>query len=109
MIELLEHRGGWCDALELFDDKALQNTIQAFEKSLRRGNGIETDFRDAAGQLVIAHDLAQSTDERVETFLSVVAQQPRTLAINIKADGLYGVLAPLLKRYHIEDYFCFDM
>lgn len=87
------------------------NSTAAFARALQHGFSIETDIRDQAGKLVIAHDLPRARALRLEScFADYKKQKSRaTLALNIKADGLLPLLMPLLKRYHIRNYFLFDM
>jgi glycerophosphoryl diester phosphodiesterase len=49
-MKIIAHRGMWFNKHE-------QNTLVAFERALENGFGIETDFRDFNGSLVISHDL----------------------------------------------------
>ena len=49
-MQLIAHRGYWLDPKE-------KNTETAFVRALQHGFGIETDFRDLNGHLVISHDV----------------------------------------------------
>lgn len=104
-MKFLAHRGQWTLPAE-------KNSPAALEAALAAGFGIETDFRDQAGQLVIAHDTAPPGAQLADTFFRAAASAPGgapPLALNIKADGLRALLKPLLQRYALTDYFCFDM
>lgn len=87
------------------------NSLAAFERSFRLGYGTETDFRDSAGRLVISHDLPAADSLDAEKVFGLLARHDNRLplAINIKADGLQGLLESALKCYNIENYFLFDM
>lgn len=107
---ILEHRGGWCAGFSGLERKSLQNSMAAFRASVRRGNGIETDFRDLNGALVVSHDLpGADTVVSAEVFFELCAGYDGLIAINIKSDGLQDVLKKLLNKYGIKNYFCFDM
>lgn len=102
----LAHRGLWYNK----DDS---NQHSAFVRALEKGFGIETDFRDFAGSLVVSHDppgvraLFMLADE----FFSMLSAANPTLpvAINVKADGLQSMLKIGLEAHGINDYFLFDM
>lgn len=100
----LSHRGLWKTRNE-------QNTLRAFDWAWESGFGIETDIRDALGTLVISHDPPIGRYTLVQDFFAFYqareCQVP--LALNIKADGLQKPLKELLQKYHIENYFVFDM
>ncbi len=103
-VELLAHRGLWKQASQ-------KNSAEAFENALVAGFGIETDVRDCLGKLVISHDLPKGDEQSFDDFLARYndLNSHRTLAINIKADGLAAELKQLLDSYQVQDYFCFDM
>lgn len=91
-MRILSHRGWWVEAAE-------KNTTQAFERSFAAGFGTELDIRDCAGRLVVSHDPA---DEDAPLFEEVLALRDRVgpglpLAINVKADGLQGLIATALE------------
>jgi glycerophosphoryl diester phosphodiesterase len=101
---ILSHRGYWKTAEE-------KNTPAAFERSFSLAFGTETDFRDRAGELVIAHDPAGEDSLPANSFFAMYCQyaQDLPLALNIKADGLQKLLAAALAEYQIRNYFVFDM
>jgi glycerophosphoryl diester phosphodiesterase len=103
-MKILAHRGFWTAAAE-------KNTWSAFERALQDGFGIETDLRDADGQIVIAHDLPRGDEISLDQFLQLCARYPqgRPLALNIKADGLQALVRDTLARHAIDDAFVFDM
>jgi len=104
MIEIIAHRGMWLHPEE-------KNTLPAFKRALEHGFGIETDFRDRNGELVISHDLPTKTSLKAEIFFDLCSQYENTSphAINIKADGLQALLATYLGNWHFGRYFIFDM
>jgi hypothetical protein len=102
-ILMLAHRGWWTARAE-------QNTMVAFRRALVAGHGIETDVRDFAGRLVIAHDPPRSDALPFEAFLDLAAQYPTLpLAINIKSDGLAQAVTAAMREANHMDWFAFDM
>jgi hypothetical protein len=103
-MKILSHRGYWKTAQE-------KNTVCAFKRSFDLGFGVETDFRDFNGKLVVDHDLPSSESMMAEKFFEVLSSVESTLplAVNIKADGLQDLLKSAIKRFQIRDYFLFDM
>lgn len=85
---VIAHRGFWLNP----DEK---NTSRAFARALSEGFGIETDVRDLGGDLVISHDPPQWGAPLAEEFFTqcAAAGGEGLLALNIKADGLYTLLA----------------
>jgi len=103
-MQLLGHRGFWQSVEE-------KNSPAALRRALSEGYGVETDLRDSARQLVIAHDPAGPGAQPVDEFFAQYAELKSTapLALNIKADGLRSLLKTLLQNHGIKNYFCFDM
>jgi len=103
-MKIISHRGYWKSNEE-------KNTSLAFERSFSLHFGTETDFRDYNEELVISHDIANSTSITADYFFNLFNSfNPSIpLALNIKADGLQTKLKALLERYQIENYFVFDM
>jgi hypothetical protein len=102
-MEIISHRGYWKNN----DEK---NTKIAFNRSFTLGFGTETDIRDFGGELVISHDLATSDSLPInDFFLEYLKFNKKTLALNIKSDGLFKLLAQKLNDFDICDYFVFDM
>lgn len=104
-MEIISHRGYW----KTIEEK---NTKIAFERSFELGLGTETDIRDYEGELVISHDIADSTCMKLEDFLELYIKYSNpnlTLALNIKSDGLQTKLFEKLNAFDIENYFVFDM
>jgi hypothetical protein len=103
-MKIVAHRGCWSAA-------AQKNSPGAFERALRGGFGIETDLRDAGGEVVISHDMPRGGEMTLDAFLALCARHPggRPLALNIKADGLQAKVAAALAAHRIDDAFVFDM
>lgn len=103
-MKLLAHRGYWNDTIA-------PNSYQSFIEAFSNGYGIETDFRDYEGQLVISHDPPTKNNYvSADDFFSLAAQYPTLpLAINIKADGLQQLVKNYLDKYTLTEYFVFDM
>lgn len=103
-MKILCHRGYWKKEQE-------KNTLEAIRRALECGFGFESDIRDYNGQLVISHNIADQTAPLAEEVFCMLAEYggSNCFAINIKADGLDSALMELLKRYHISNYFAFDM
>ncbi|OWS70377.1 hypothetical protein CBI30_09485 [Polynucleobacter aenigmaticus] len=104
MIKIIAHRGLWFKPEE-------KNTLEAFERALQNGFGIETDFRDCDGELVISHDPATTDSIEANAFFDLCSKYSNTdpHAINIKSDGLQKLLAPHVVGWSHDRYFVFDM
>jgi hypothetical protein len=84
----------------------------AFKRSFELGYGTETDIRDLDGTIVISHDMPTSSSSpmTLDAFLALYnAYEAKTLALNVKADGLQEIVRSLLYKYKIENYVLFDM
>jgi len=99
---ILSHRGYWKKPEE-------KNQRIAFERSFDLGLGTETDLRDAAGRIVISHDMPKGDEISFEDVLKIMDGRNLPLALNIKADGLADAIRDLLHKYGQADYFTFDM
>ena len=103
-INIIAHRGFWL----LPDEK---NSTTAFRRALRNGFGIEIDFRDSIGHLVVSHDIpskqAMRAEEFLDLFLSYAVNLP--IALNIKSDGLHDLVSEFIARGRFESAFAFDM
>lgn len=102
-MKILSHRGYW-------KSKSEQNTLEAFKRSFELGFGLETDIRDFDRRLVVSHDMATAACPSFESFLELYQQIGRglPLALNVKSDGLQGLMKDLLARFGVENYFAFD-
>lgn len=105
---IIAHRGFWLDPSE-------KNAISAFERALDGGFGIETDFRDLDGELVIAHDIPRQGQvmSAADFFATCAARSDwrGVLALNIKADGLQRLMHAALQQAGLDHprNFAFDM
>ncbi|SNY89875.1 hypothetical protein SAMN04515647_1941 [Cohaesibacter sp. ES.047] len=100
-MKIISHRGYWKEPLE-------KNRDVAFNRSFSLEFGTETDVRDRKGQLAVAHDPATAYDMSLPSLLAM-APKHLLLALNIKADGLAGLLKEQLEAANITEYFVFDM
>lgn len=101
-MNVISHRGYWKNTAE-------KNQPIAFHRSFDLGFGTETDVRDRAGELVISHDMPDSTTMTLTDLLSIVGQRTLPLALNIKADGLAETLARSMSGFDRSSWFVFDM
>ncbi|ASV56828.1 hypothetical protein LJPFL01_3465 [Lelliottia jeotgali] len=103
-MQILAHRGHWLTPGE-------KNSRQALQRAFQSGFGVETDVRDFDGTLVVSHDMPGHEALPLSVMFEdyVQAENPGTLALNIKSDGLTDVLQHLLIQHGIKHYFCFDM
>lgn len=104
-MEIISHRGFW-------SDKCDKNSLASFKRSFELGYGTETDIRDLDGTIVISHDMPTSDNMplTLDALLALYATYtPKTLALNVKADGLQEPVARLLNKHTIENYVLFDM
>lgn len=85
--------------------------MKALERSIKEGYGFETDFRDCAGKILISHNPPKGTEITADDLFKMYqkSESKEPLALNIKADGLQDMMAALLKKYSIDNYFFFDM
>lgn len=102
-MHILAHRGFW----RLKKEK---NSFQAIARAVKMGFGVETDVRDSGRKLVIAHDPGLSSRLDAEKVFELFAADTgeRTLAVNVKADGLQGLIQNLARRFRVRHYFIFD-
>jgi hypothetical protein len=103
-MNIIAHRGFWAHVSE-------KNTALAFVRALDSGFGIETDFRDSRGQLVISHDLPLEGAMKIDEFIDLFKRSPvmAPIALNIKADGLHILIKELIAKSNMSNYFVFDM
>ena len=102
-MQILAHRGSWRSKKE-------KNSFQAIARAAKMGFGVETDVRDSAGKLVIAHDPGSTRKPGAEKIFELFAgnTKDQTLAINVKADGLQDLVQRLARRHKVRKYFVFD-
>ncbi len=99
---ILSHRGYWKSPEE-------KNREVAFRRSFERGFGTETDFRDLAGQVVIAHDPPRGGEMSAAACFALMADRSLPMALNVKADGLAEPLGALARGAGLSNWFVFDM
>lgn len=104
MLNIIAHRGYWQDISE-------KNSLVAFSRALEYGFGIETDFRDLNGLLVISHDVPVDGAIKVADFANLYKKMSVSvpIALNIKSDGLYPLVKDLIIQSGMANYFVFDM
>lgn len=103
-MKIISHRGFWLHPSE-------KNTLIAFERALTSGFGIETDFRDHQGHLVIAHDLPVDNVIYADDLTNLFSKFnfDGLMALNIKADGLQNLMQDFIISSQLDNYFVFDM
>lgn len=94
---ILAHRGYW-------KSKSEMNTAEAIAKALHMGFGVETDFRDFQGSLVLSHDIIQ--EQELITFNGFNSSD--RYAINLKSDGLLNLFLPYVDSIRMSGSFVFD-
>jgi hypothetical protein len=108
-MKVIAHRGAWCGLEEEGIPVYQQNSKKAFELAVRCGFGIETDFRDVCGEVVISHNPPSRDSMPAEEFFKIL-QPEQIVAVNIKADGLASELLRLWKEFAPNSYLmAFDM
>lgn len=108
-MEIIAHRGAWigdeAQGIPAFE----KNSIEAFHCATESGFGIETDFRDVAGNIVISHNPPNGDEITAETFFSIT-KPGQIVAVNVKADGLSVDLKAIWQKVAPETRpFAFDM
>lgn len=103
-MQIIAHRGYWLSESE-------KNTLIAFSRALEHGFGIETDFRDLNGSLVVSHDVPIDGAMKVTEFIDLYKKKSvlAPMALNIKSDGLYSLVKKLIVESGMTNYFVFDM
>lgn len=105
-MEIISHRGFW----ETEEEK---NAETSFQRSFINNYGTETDLRDLNGEIVISHNMPLLKDNpmTINDFFELYNKYSinKTLALNVKSDGLQEQLKSKLLEYNIQNYFVFDM
>lgn len=102
---ILSHRGYWLEPAE-------RNQPIAFDRSFELSFGTETDLRDANGDIVISHDIPTGSELNFAEFLKIYRKHSNgniPLALNVKADGLAGLVKKAFDDIPSLDAFVFDM
>jgi hypothetical protein len=95
---IFAHRGNWHPNLP-------PNSSDALSKAFLNGFAVETDVRDSQGELVISHDPCSNPE--AQRFNQLFSNNQR-IAINIKSDGLSGLLAMHIEQILQSNSFIFD-
>ena len=103
-MNIIAHRGYWLDSSE-------KNTAIAFIRALDNEFGIETDFRDLNGELVVSHDIPTAGAMKAAEFIEMYQARPVSapIALNIKSDGLHGLIDEFIAHAKFKSAFVFDM
>ena len=103
---ILAHRGCW-------DKVENKNSFEALKIALDAGFGIETDFRDCNGVIVVSHDPPEGDVLEAGTFFELYTELGANgrIGLNIKADGLQKPLLALLfeSDLPLTNCYAFDM
>lgn len=101
--QILAHRGFWLSDSE-------KNTVEAFERAIQHGFGIETDLRDHNNSVVVSHDCAGNEALSLEEFLELFPDNYEGLmGLNVKADGISDLLKQSTVLTSLPNAFYFDM
>lgn len=100
-MQIISHRGYWKEPAE-------KNSRAAFARTLEAGFGTETDVRDLAGQLVVAHDPPKGGEMRWRELVAMFEGSGLPLAVNVKSDGLATLLGQAFSE-SATPWFAFDM
>ena len=104
-MRIIAHRGFWRTPEE-------KNSINSILEAIKNGYGFETDLRDYHEKLVVSHNIADASSPEADSVFAALKDkqgQGIVFAINIKCDGIAGLIKEQIKKYGIEDYFVFDM
>lgn len=104
---IIAHRGFWADTIE-------QNTIDAFNRALDFGFGIELDVRDFNKKIIISHNIPDRNAKSFKDIFKTLHRHPNfnkvIYAINIKSDGIEEKIKDLILDFDLkENSFVFDM
>lgn len=102
-VKIIAHRGFWVSDKE-------KNSSIAFSRAIDNGFGIETDFRDYCGELIISHDIPLSCESKAKVFFEkLIGKDCGPIAVNIKSDGLLSLLDSCVDISLLDRLFVFDM
>ena len=103
---ILAHRGCW-------DENIPKNSFEALKNALAAGFGIETDFRDCNGVIVVSHDPPEGNILEARALFELYAKLGANgrIGLNIKADGLQKPLLTMLfeSGLSLDTCYAFDM
>lgn len=108
-MKIIAHRGAWSGDLSTGVPIFEKNSKDAFLCATQYGFGIETDFRDMAGEVVISHNPPEGGEMLASEFFSSLPTDV-LVALNIKADGIASKLSQLIVDWNPKTQsFVFDM
>ena len=96
-MEIIAHRGAWIGDEAQGIPAYEKNSVEAFETAIEFGFGIETDFRDICGKIVVSHNPPESNALSAENFFQMVIPG-QIIAVNVKADGLAARIKTLWQK-----------
>ncbi len=99
---ILAHRGIWSNSCE-------KNSALAIHNACNSGFGLEFDIRDQNNNIVVSHDIPHGDVLPLSGVEETLKSFKKTIAFNIKSDGLSSILKSFIDSTGIDDYFCFDM
>ena len=103
---ILAHRGCW-------DKSVDKNSFEALKSALDAGFGVETDFRDCNGVMVVSHDPPEGDVLEARTLFELYVELGASgrIGLNIKADGLQKPLLEMLVEsgLPLKNCYVFDM
>jgi len=101
-MRIIGHRG-------YHNFQTVPNSREALCRSFELGYGVETDFRDCCGEMVISHDIPINKADEAEFVIKMASIYKAPLAINVKSDGLKTLMKCLTDKYQNPEHFTFDM
>lgn len=97
-MKIIAHRGAWCGDDSLGIPVCEKNSVQAFEIAVEQGFGIETDFRDICGKVVVSHNPPKMDALSAEDFFKLT-RKDQIVAVNVKADGIADTLKSIWQSH----------
>lgn len=108
-MKIIAHRGAWSGDSLLGVLPCKKNSDLAFRIAGDYGFGIETDFREICGKVVISHNPPAQDALTAADFFKML-KSGQIIAVNVKADGLSDILFKLWKENAPDSIpFAFDM
>lgn len=96
---VVAHRGLWADPRD-------RNSMASLRRAVDAGFGVETDIRDCGAAVSVRHDPQEQGLDWL-TALTILQRCQGQVALNVKADGLPGLLGP--REALPNSVFFFDM
>ena len=84
----------------------LKHRVNSFDE-INNNFGIELDVRDQNGELVVSHDLPDTSTIKLENFLQKIDKN-KLVAINIKSVEIEKRLKEIISNANLKNYFTFD-